>query len=63
MALDLTALNAAVSLGDIRLGAIAEYDVPALVMRSGGGLSLLGMSFLSRLKSWQIRDGMLTLTG
>lgn len=54
------AANAAVSLADLRLGRIVEYNVPALVMRSGG-MSLLGMSFLSRLKSWQISDGVLTI--
>lgn len=54
------AANAAVTLADLRLGRIVEYNVPALVMRSGG-TSLLGMSFLSRLKSWQISDGVLTI--
>lgn len=54
------AANAAVTLADLRLGRIVEYNVPALVMRSGG-MSLLGMSFLSRLKSWQISDGVLTI--
>src|SRR5581483_1192693 len=44
------AANAAVNLADLRLGTIVEYNVPALVMKTGGGLSLLGMSFLSRLK-------------
>ena len=53
--------NAAVNLADLRLGNIVEYNVPALVMKTGGGLSLLGMSFLSRLKSWNIRDGVLTI--
>jgi clan AA aspartic protease (TIGR02281 family) len=53
--------NAAVNLADLRLGQIVEYNVPALVMKTGGGQSLLGMSFLSRLKSWQIRDGVLTI--
>ncbi|HVA12598.1 MAG TPA: TIGR02281 family clan AA aspartic protease [Stellaceae bacterium] len=57
------AVNAAVTLAEIRLGAVTEYGVPALVMRAGGGLSLLGMSFLSRLKSWQIHDGVLTIAG
>lgn len=55
------AANAAVNLADLRLGNIVEYNVPALVMKTGGGLSLLGMSFLSRLKSWNIRDGVLTI--
>lgn len=54
-------VNAAVNLADLRLGSIVEYNVPALVMKTGGGMSLLGMSFLSRLKSWQIRNGVLTI--
>jgi aspartyl protease family protein len=52
--------NAEVTLGDIRLSRIVEYNVPALVMRQSG-ISLLGMSFLSRLRSWQISDGVLTI--
>lgn len=54
-------LNARVTLKELRLGSIAEFDIPALVMRAPGSPSLLGMSFLSRLKSWQIRDGVLTI--
>jgi aspartyl protease family protein len=52
--------NAAVTLGDLRLGRIVQYNVPAIVMRQGG-MSLLGMSFLSRLRSWQISNGVLTI--
>lgn len=55
------AVNAAVNLADLRLGSIVEYNVPALVMKTGGVMSLLGMSFLSRLESWNIRDGVLTV--
>jgi clan AA aspartic protease (TIGR02281 family) len=51
---------APVTLGDLRLGRIVEYSVPALVMRQGG-ISLLGMSFLERLRSWQISHGVLTI--
>jgi clan AA aspartic protease (TIGR02281 family) len=54
------AMNAAVTLGDVRLGRIVEYNVPAIIMRQGG-VSLLGMSFLSRLRSWQISNGVLTI--
>lgn len=52
--------NAEVTLADIRLSRIVEYNVQALVMRQSG-ISLLGMSFLSRLRSWQISDGVLTI--
>ena len=54
------ASNAAVTLGDVRLGRIVEYNVPAIIMRQSG-ISLLGMSFLSRLRSWQISNGVLTI--
>jgi aspartyl protease family protein len=52
--------NAAVTLGDIRLGRIVEYNVSAVVMPTSG-ISLLGMTFLSRLRSWQISNGVLTI--
>jgi len=52
--------NAQVTLGDIRLDRIVQYNVPAIVMRQNG-ISLLGMSFLSRLRSWQIAHGVLTI--
>jgi aspartyl protease family protein len=52
---------AAVTVKELRLGRVTEYNVPALVMRAPGAMSLLGMSFLSRLKSWQIQDGVLTI--
>ena len=52
--------NAQVTLADIRLNRIVEYNVPAIVM-SQNGISLLGMSFLSRLRTWQISNGVLTI--
>jgi aspartyl protease family protein len=52
--------NAAVTLGDIRLGRIVEYNVSAVVMPQSG-ISLLGMTFLSRLRSWRISNGVLTI--
>jgi aspartyl protease family protein len=51
---------APVTLGDIRLGRIVEYNVSAVVMPTSG-ISLLGMTFLSRLRSWQISKGVLTI--
>jgi aspartyl protease family protein len=57
------ALNAEVKLTELRIGSITKFDVPALVMRASGGISLLGMTYLSRLKSWQISNGVLTLAG
>ena len=56
------ALAASVTLASIRLDRITEYNVPATVMQQhSGSPSLLGMSFLSRLKSWHIHDGVLTI--
>ena len=52
--------NAQVTLAEIRLNRIVEYNVSATIM-SQNGVSLLGMSFLSRLRSWHISDGVLTI--
>jgi aspartyl protease family protein len=53
--------HAAVTLRELRLGHVVEYEVPALVMQQNAFASLLGMSFLRRLKSWQINRGVLTI--
>ena len=56
------AFAASVMLASVRLDRITEYNVPATVMQQhSGSPSLLGMSFLSRLKSWRIHDGVLTI--
>ena len=51
---------ASVKLREIRLGQFSVYDVPAIVMETPG-TSLLGQSFLTRLDSYEMRDGLLTL--
>ena len=56
-------LNAAIQIAEIRIGSITKFNIPAIVMRTPGAPSLLGMSFLNRLKSWQISNGILTLAG
>jgi aspartyl protease family protein len=48
-------------LRDIRLEQFSLDDVRAVVMEQPMGISLLGMSFLSRLDGYTIRDGQLTL--
>jgi aspartyl protease family protein len=53
---------APVMLRDIRIGALQIDDISAQVMEAPGGISLLGQSFLSRLKSYQMHDGVLTMT-
>ena len=51
---------AAVKLRELRIGQFSAYDVPAVVMENLG-TSLLGQSFLTRLDSYEMRDGVLTL--
>jgi len=54
---------APVSLDRVRVEDITVRNVPAAVAEKGAlGTSLLGMSFLSRLKSFQFQQGELVLT-
>ena len=53
--------GAAVTLREIRIGQLEIADVKAVVMPNLN-VSLLGQTFLSRLDSYQMRDGVLTLT-
>jgi aspartyl protease family protein len=52
---------ATVTLREVRLGQLIIADVPAAVIKNLD-MSLLGMSFLSRLQSYEMRDGKLTIT-
>jgi aspartyl protease family protein len=52
---------ARVTLREIRLGQLSINDVPAAVLENLN-ISLLGMSFLSRLQSYEMRDGRLTIS-
>ncbi len=52
---------AIVTLREVRLGQLALGDVRAAVIEHLN-VSLLGMSFLDRLQSYQMRDGKLTIT-
>lgn len=53
-----TAFLAPARLRELRVGEITEYDVQALVAKPGqNGISLLGMSFLKKLSSFQVADG------
>ncbi len=56
-----TARMAPVTLREIRIGQLSVYDVPASVLEHLN-VSLLGMSLLSRLQSYEMRDGKLTIT-
>jgi aspartyl protease family protein len=52
---------ASATLREIRIGQLSVYDVPAAVLQNLD-VSLLGMSFLGRLQSYEMRDGKLTIT-
>jgi len=55
---------ASVVIDQIRIGNIVERRVPALVVRRGDlGMSLLGMSFLQRLDSFELRGQQMVLRG
>jgi aspartyl protease family protein len=55
---------AAVTLDRLAIGNIVERAVPALVAQPGQlGTTLLGMTFLTRLESWEVRGDKLLLRG
>ncbi len=57
-------LAAPVTLDRIAVGGIVEREVPALIAQPGQlKMSLLGMSFISRLQSFQMRGGTVTMEG
>jgi aspartyl protease family protein len=56
-----TARVAQVTLREVRIGQLSVYDVPAAVLENLN-ISLLGMSFLSRLQSYEMRNGELTIS-
>ena len=55
-----TTMVAAVKLRELRVGQLSVADVPAVVHEKLF-MSLLGQSFLTRLDSYEMRDGVLTL--
>ena len=55
---------AAVTLDRVAVGGLTERAVPALVVQSGHlKNNLLGMSFLNRLESWEVRGDRLRMRG
>jgi aspartyl protease family protein len=52
---------APVTLREVRVGQLSIYDVPAAVLEHLN-ISLLGMSFLTRLQGYEMRDGKLTIS-
>ena len=56
--------SAEVTLDRVAVGSIVERAVPALIAQPGQlKTSLLGMSFLNRLQSWEVRGDKLVLRG
>ena len=54
---------APVTLDKVSIGGITERSVPALIAQGGLRTNLLGMSFLNRLQSWEVRGDRLVLRG
>ena len=55
---------AAITLDRLAVGDVVERQVPALIAQPGQlKVSLLGMSFLNRLESWEVRGDKLVLRG
>ena len=55
---------APVTLDRLAVGGLTEHQVPALVVRRGQlRNNLLGMSFLNRLESWEVRGDRLRMRG
>jgi clan AA aspartic protease (TIGR02281 family) len=54
-------MGAPVTLREIRIGQLVIEDVNAIVLQNLN-VSLLGQTFLNRLHSYQMQDGVLTLT-
>jgi len=46
---------------EIRIGNVVARDVPVVVSPAFGNMNVVGMNFLSRLKSWRVEDGVLIL--
>ena len=55
-----TVRGAPVRLKTLKVGPIVMHDVPATVNEAEMPVSLLGMEFLRRLKSWGVQNGRLT---
>ena len=46
---------------ELRIGNVVARDLPVVVSPAFGDMNVLGMNFLSRLKSWRVEDGVLIL--
>ncbi|TNE36330.1 MAG: TIGR02281 family clan AA aspartic protease [Alphaproteobacteria bacterium] len=54
-------LGASIRLQKVTIGDITLYDVEASVMQKGSDMTLLGMSFLGRLKGYEVSGNKMTL--
>ena len=50
------------NVGELGFGTIVARDLPVVVSPAFGDMNVLGMNFLSRLKSWRVEEGWLILT-
>ena len=49
------------TVGTFRIGNVVARDLPVVVSPAFGDMNVVGMNFLSRLKSWRVEDGVLVL--
>lgn len=56
-----TAMARIASIEELRIGNVVARDLDAVITPSMGDMNVLGMNFLTRLKSWGVRDKVLTL--
>lgn len=49
------------TVGTVRIGNIVARNLPVVVSPAFGTVNVVGMNFLSRLKSWRVEDGTLIL--
>jgi aspartyl protease family protein len=49
------------TVGTLKLGDIVARDLPVVVSPAFGNTNVIGMNFLSKLKSWRVEDGTLIL--
>lgn len=54
-------MGASVQLNRLKVGPIEIMEIPATVNRAPMPVSLLGMEFMKRLRSWRVENGRLTL--
>jgi aspartyl protease family protein len=51
----------AATIAELRLGNITAWDLKVVVSPAFGDMNVLGMNFLSKLKSWRVEEGTLIL--